>query len=185
MIKKIFTILLISLIYFQISSQTRADSVSITWTKYLVMNDQKQILLRHDKSYNAWELEGAGYEGPLTLKNLMDSVAIFLGFKYDTYKLGGIFTYQKPNRYRVTIKPVYVVHFTGYINNSSFTDTSSTKWFSLQDAKKIIPYPTMVLIIEHLIQFPDIVWGGAFEEYNYNSQDGIKWKIIEPFYKLN
>ncbi len=183
--KNILATTLILLVSFHCFSQTRADSITTTWTKYLVMNDSKQILLRYDNSYQAWELEGVGYEGPITLKNLMDSVAIYLGFKYDTYKLGGMFTYQKPNRYRVTVKPIYVVHFTGYTNGNSFSDTTRTKWFSLEEAKRIIPYPTMVLIIDQLIKYPNNVWGGAFEEYNYNQPEGTKWKIIEPFYKLN
>ncbi len=182
--KKILTGIFL-FISFSAFSQTIADSITTTWTKYLVMNDQQQILLRYDKSYKAWELEGTGYEGPITLRNLMDSVAIYLGFKYDSYKLGCIFTYQKPKRYRVTIKSVYVVHFTGYTNGTSFADTTRTKWFSLHEAKKIIPYPTMVLILEQLIKYPNTVWGGAFEEYNYNMPEGTKWKIIEPFYKLN
>jgi hypothetical protein len=177
--------LILILVTFQFFSQTRADSISITWAKYLVMNDSNQILLCYDEDYKAWELEGTGYEGPITLKNLLDSIAFYLGFRYNGCKLGGVFTYQKPNRYRVTIKPVFVAHFTGYTNGNSFTNPKRTKWFSLEEAKRIIPYPTMVLIIDQLIRYPNTVWGAAFEEYNYNMPEGTKWKIIEPFYKLN
>src|SRR5262245_58301674 len=93
------------------SAQTAADSISITWTKYIIMNDRQEVLLCYDEDYKAWELTGCGYEGPITFRNLMDSLADFLGIKYDDYKLGGIFSYFKPNRYRATIKPYYVVHF--------------------------------------------------------------------------
>ncbi len=163
----------------------KTDNITIIWTKYLIMNDSNQMLLEYDKNYKAWELPGAGFERPITFKNLMDSVAVDLGFKYDDYKLGGIFTYQKPGGNRILIKPYYVVHFTGYTNGNSFSDTSQTKWVSIDVAKKIIPYPTMVLILEQLIKYPTTVWGGAFEEYNYDPPGATKWKVIEPFYKLN
>ena len=182
--KKVALIFLLYIVSISCNGQSNADSITTTWTKYLVVNDRQQIMLQYDTYYKAWELEGAGYEGPITLRNLMDSIALNLGFKYDSYKLGGLFTYQKPQRYRVTLKPVYIVHFSSYINGISFTDTANTKWFNLEDAKKLIPYPTMNLIIDQLMKFPNNVWGGAFEEYNYNKPGGTKWRIIEPFYKL-
>jgi hypothetical protein len=180
------TLIVVFFIYTNlVFSQTIADSINITWTKYIIINDKSEVLLRYVETFKAWELTGCGYEGSITLKNLMDSVAIFLGIKYDSYKLGGMFTYTKPGRYRATIKPYFIVHFTGYINEKYFTDTLNTKWVSIQEAKKIIPYPTMVMILDQLIKFPNNVWGGAFEEYNYSPPTATKWKVIEPFYKLN
>ena len=178
----LLSFLLLSFISF---GQSRVDSINITWTKYIILNDQNKVLLRYDDSYKAWELTGCGYEGPISFKNLMDSVAQFLGIKYGRYKLGGVFSYTRPGRYRATVKPYYVVHFTGYSNGKTFSDTLNTKWVSVDEAKKIIPYPTMVMILNQLTKYPNNVWGGAFEEYNYDPPSATKWKVIEPFYKLN
>ena len=183
--KNIITGLILTCTTCILFGQTRADSISVTWTKYIITNDKNQVLLRYDKNYKDWELTGCGYEGPITLKNLMDTLAGFLGIKYDTYKLGGMFSYFKPGRYRATIKPYYTVHFTGYTNGKNFADTLNTKWVDINEAEKIIPYPTMVMILKQLTKYPKTVWGGAFEEYNYDPPSATKWKVIEPFYKLN
>ena len=168
-----------------IHAQTASDSISVTWTKYIIINDSNQVLLGYDKSYHAWELPGFSYEGPISLKNLMDSVGHFLGIRYDDYALGGLFTYSKPGRYRTTIKPFFTVRFKGYLNGASFRFPGRTKWAGLDSARKIIPYPTMVMILDQLTKYPKTVWGGAFEEYDYDSPSGIKWKVLDPFYKLN
>lgn len=149
------------------------------------MNDLNQVLLVYDKNYDAWELEGANYRGSITLKKLLDSVTLNLGIKYDNYKLGGIFSYHNPKRYKVVLKQYYIVHFANYINGKSFKDSSQTKWVSVEEARKIIPYPTMVLILNQLIEQPNKVWGGAFEEYNYKPLKDIKWRVVESFYALN
>ncbi len=166
------------------SAQSKSDSISTTWVKYLIVNDSNQLLLRYDNAYKAWELEGVGYEGPITFKSLTDSMAAYLGFTYDSLRLGGLFTYQKPNRYRVTVKPFYVLHFSGYTNGKCFADTARTKWFSLTEAKQLIPFPTMVLVIDQLLKYPKTFWGAAFEEYNYTDLKAVKWRVIEPFYRL-
>jgi hypothetical protein len=160
------------------------DSMSITWTKYIITNDKNQVMLCFDKYYKAWELPGIGYEGPVTFKSLLDSYSVFLGINYDDFRLGGLFSYFKPGRNRVIIKPYFIVHFSGYAEGNSFKDTAGTKWTDIEEAKKIIPYPTMVLILDQLTKYPENVWGGAFEEYNYIPVDSTKWKVIEPFYKL-
>jgi len=166
-------------------AQSVADSISVTWTKYIILNDSNQVLLMFDKSYNAWELPGTGYRGPISLRNTMDSVAQFSGIRYDDYALGGIFTYSKPGAYRTTVKPFFTARFKGYLDGQSLRYPKRMKWVDLDAAKKIIPYPTMVMILEQLTKYPKTVWGGAFEEYDYNSPGGTKWKVIEPFYGLN
>jgi len=166
-------------------AQTVLDSISITWTKYIILNDKNEVLLRYDNYYKAWELTGCGYDGPISFKNLMDTLADYLGIRYDTYRLGGVFTYTKPGRYRATVKPYFVVHFIGYTNGKCFSDSINTKWVSIEEANKMIPYPTMVMILNQLTKYPDTIWGGAFEEYNYIPPTATKWKIIEAFYKLN
>lgn len=168
-----------------IPAQTLEDSISITWTKYIILNENNEVLLRYDARYKAWELTGCGYEGPISFKNLMDSVAVYLGIRYDSFRLGGLFSYVKPGRYRTTIKPYFVVRCTGYTNGKYFADTVHTRWMSIEEAKKAIPYPTMVQILEQLTRFPTTVWGASFEEYTKGGTDEILWRVVEQFYPLN
>ena len=168
-----------------VHAQTRADSISTTWAKYIFHNDQNEVLLVYDTYYKAWELPGCGYEGPISLNNLMDSLAYHYGITYDSMKLGGIFTYTNPGRYRTSIKPYFAVHFSGYINGNSFRNPKRMKWVGIEEAMKTIPYPTMKLILGQLTKSPRAVWGGAFEEYGYMPPDTLTWKVVEPFYLLN
>ena len=174
------------LTFFGVSAQSKSDSTTtITWTKYIILNEKNQILLRFDKNFKDWELPGCGYDGPISFKNLMDSLSIYIGFNYKDYKLSGLFSYSKPGKYRAIIKPYFIARFNGYRNSNSFNDTINTKWMALDLAIKSIPYPTMTMILEQLTKFPEFIWGGSFQEYNYNQPGGTKWKIIEPLYKLN
>jgi hypothetical protein len=183
--KPLCTIIIVLILAVNLRAQNRADSISTTFSKFVVLNDKKQVLLVYSSYYKAWELPGTAYEGPITFNNLLDTCANYFGIKYKDAKLGGLFTYFKPSRYRATIKPYFVMRFIGYAHGNQFSDTANTKWFDVEKAKKIIPYPTMVLILDQLLKYKGDVWGAAFEEYNYDPPSGTKWRIIEPFYKLN
>jgi hypothetical protein len=169
-------------------AQTRADSISIVFPKVLFTNEKKQVLLYYDNRRNAYEVPSMGtLDGPVSFKSYIDSTAKDMGIMYESFRLGGIFTYLFPNEYSTYIRPYFVVKFKKYATIDGLTDPAY-KWFSYKDAIKQIPYPASAMIVEKLLNHPRTVWGASFEEFGYTNpvdRSKIKFKILEGFYKIN
>ena len=169
-------------------SQTKADSISLTFPKIVIINNKKEVLLAFDQNRKAYEIPSIGtIDGPISLKSYIDETAKAIGITYKSFRLGGIFTYIFPDKYRTLIRPYYVIQFRDYSNRRNFTDTSY-KWFSFDNAVKEIPYPASSKIVERILTQSKSVWGATFEEYGYTNpvdKTKIKFKVLENFYKLN
>jgi hypothetical protein len=156
--------------------------------KILFRNPAQEILLVFDDRRQAWEVPGMFHQGPVTLMNLIDAVARDVGITYENCRLGGVFTYHNPQTGATIVRPYYTARFHRYLDGNGFKDGDKTKWFTLSEAKKVIPYPASVRIVEKLLREPAQVWGGAFEEYGYTSpmtdRSSVKFRIIEDFYRL-
>ncbi len=171
-------------------AQTPAEPAKpvVVGVKALFRNAKGEILLVFDERRQAWEVPGTSHEGNLTSRNLVDGVARDLGITCDDYQLGGLFTYHNPQTGATILRPYYTARFRDFLGGSAFKDAHKTKWFSLAEAKKVIPYPASVLIVEKLLSEPERVWGGAFEESGYTSpmtdRGAVKFRITENFYPL-
>jgi hypothetical protein len=169
-------------------SQTEADSISLTFPKIVIINSKKEILLAFDKNRKAYEVPSIGtIDGPISFRSYIDKAAKSIGITYKKFRLGGIFTYIFPNKYRTFIRPYFVVQFLDYVNGQTFRDTSY-KWFSLNNALKEIPYPASARIIEKIVSHSKNVWAATFEEYGYTNpvdRSKITFNIIEDFYNLH
>ncbi|HEV2841020.1 MAG TPA: hypothetical protein VGW39_06840 [Chthoniobacterales bacterium] len=166
-----------------------AERNAVVGVKALFQNESDEILLVFDDRRQAWEVPGTSHEGKLTTSNLMEAMARDLGITCGGYQLGGLFTYHNPQTGTTILRPYFRARFLDYIDGAGFKEGEKTKWFSLTEAKKVIPYPASVLIVEKLLDQPERVWGGAFEEYGYTSpmtdRAAVKFRIIEDFYPLN
>ena len=169
-------------------SQTKADSISMTFPKVLFINDKKEVLLSFDNDRKAFEVLSNGFiTGPIDFKTYIDKLAKDIGIIYKTYRLGGLFTYIYPDKYRTFIRPYFVVRVSGYTNGQSVSDTTC-KWFALKDALPEIKYPASAKITEKVLKNPKQVWTATFEEYGYTNPvdvSKIKFRIITDFYKIN
>jgi hypothetical protein len=141
-----------------------------------------------DANRQAWEVPGTHYTGPITFKNLADSVAKEYGIKYKKFKLAGLFTYHYPTQYKVVIRPYFTMLFTDFVNGESFREGSRIQWFDPKKIKQVLLYPASVLIVEKIIGDPKTVWAGAFEEYGYTNPmtdpTVVKFRVVEPLYQL-
>ena len=169
-------------------SQSKADSISVTFPKILVINDKREILLAFDNNRMAYEVPSIGLlKGPISFKSYVDTFANKIGLVYKSFRLGGIFTYTFPDQYSTYIRPYFVVQFNSYANGQSFSK-STYKWFSLNNALKEIKYPASAEIVRKIMKEPKHVWSATFEEYGYTNPvdvSKIKFRIIENFFKLN
>lgn len=170
-------------------AQTPADSISSTSPKFLVYNEQKQVLLIYDKSRQAWEVPGSQYVGPISFKELVDQAAREFGITYDQIGLGGLFTYHYLTRYKTVIRPYFTMRFSNFINGKNFNQAAQYKWVNIKDVRKTVFYPASVMIVEKIMQEPKTIWAAAFEEFGYTNPmvdaSKVKFRVIEPFYKLN
>ncbi|SEW32556.1 hypothetical protein [Chitinophaga arvensicola] len=169
-------------------AQTKADSISQVFPKIIVLNDKQEILLSFDSNRKAFEVPSIGtLDGPVSIKTHLDQVAAELGFIYSSFRMGGLFTYIFPNRYRTFIRPYFVVKFKGYKDGHALRD-SSCKWFPVSAAIKMIPYPASALIVQDIIKHPRNVRAATFEEYGYTNPldtSKIRFRQLEDFYNLD
>lgn len=169
-------------------SQTKADSISLTFPKILLVNKKQEVLLIFDSNRKAYEVPSIGViKGPVSFKAYLDAAAHELGVTYASYRLGGLFTYVFPDKYRTLIRPYFVVQITGYANGQGPAD-ASCRWFPLCEALKEIKYPASATITEKIMHNPKTVWSATFEEYGYTSPvdvSKIKFRIVEDFSKIN
>jgi hypothetical protein len=157
-------------------------SNAVVGFKVLFRNSKDEILLVYDDRRQAWEVPGATQQGDATVRNVVDVVANELGVPYAGLRLGGLFTYHNPQTGTTIVRPYYTAKVEGSKNRAK------SKWFSLAEAKKVIPYLASVQIIEKLSRDPNHVWGAAFEEYGYTSpmldRSSVKFRVLEDFYVL-
>jgi hypothetical protein len=168
-------------------SQTPADSISVTFPKIVVVNGDNRVLLTFDKNRQAYELPSIGFlNGPISWKQYVDSAATEIGVEYSSFRLGGIFTYIFPDKFRTFIRPYFVLKFRSYLNGTSVKG-SAYQWFSFSNAIKKIPYPASARILERILSKPSTVWAATFEEYNYTNpidKSKMQFRVLEGFYKL-
>lgn len=174
--------------FHQSFSQTRADSISLVFPKLLIINDRQQTLLAFDANRKAYEVPAFGVmQGPVDFEQYISAAAGKIGIGYDSYRLGGLFTYIFPTQYRTYIRPYFVIQCTGYPGRTMLAD-SSYQWVSFEEAARLIPYPASAKIVEKVLSFPKQVWAATFEEYGYTDPVDprrIVSRTILDFYKIN
>ena len=169
------------------SALTAADSISITFPKVLVVNRSGDVVLVFDSQRQALEVPGATLEGPLSFKAYVDTLALEIGVRYSSFRLGGVFSYLVPGRYRSVIRPYFVLEFSDYVNGTALADTSF-RWVKGTEAVRQIPYPASARIVERILTQPEHVWGGTFEEDGYTNpvdRSKIRFRVVEDLYQLD
>ena len=169
-------------------SQTKADSISLTVPKILVLNEHQEVLLIFDNNRKAYEVPSIGViQGPVSFKSYLDASAREFGITYVSYRLGGLFTYVFPDKYRTLIRPYFVIQITGYTSGRKLAN-AAYKWFPLREALQEIKYPASASITKKILDNPKAVWSATFEEYGYTNPvdvSKIKFRVVEDFSKIN
>ncbi|GGH67099.1 hypothetical protein HNQ91_001728 [Filimonas zeae] len=171
-----------------VKAQTKADSISLFFPKVLITDSSNRVLLVYDANRKAYEIPSIGtMAGPSSIKDYIQKTAEEIGITYRGFRLGGMFTYIFPDKYRTFIRPYFVVQSNGYANGTGLADTTC-HWFTREEAIALIPYPASALIVRQLLEKPAITWGGSFEEYGYTNPvdtSKIVFRQLEHFYPLN
>ena len=157
------------------SFQLIAQTDNYSFLKLMVVNkDEKVMLVKWD---GAWEVPGIRYNHPVTLTQMLGTLAAEHGITIGRKKLQGIFTFAYESRSTITLMQYYKAKF----DSGTLTVPASCEdigWFTMQEALSIIPYPDMKMILSKIDTNPDNVWGAAIKKYNDGSVE-----VVEDFYK--
>ncbi|BAV06318.1 hypothetical protein SAMN05421788_106381 [Filimonas lacunae] len=171
-----------------LTAQTKADSISLIFPKAVIVNKKNEVLLAYDANRKAYEVPSIGtLQGPVSIKQYLDKTAAEIGVTFQRFRLGGMFSYIFPDKYRTFVRPYFVVEVTGYVNGKGVADTTC-KWFPREQAIRLIPYPASALIVRQVLTQPQKVWAASFEEYGYTNPvdtSKIRFKQLESFYPMN
>jgi hypothetical protein len=172
------------LIYFltYLHGHAQLDSIAITYNKYVVTNENREVMLVYDEYWKGWELPGVNFDGNKKLSQVHTLMEKEYGIKTKNLKFRGLYSYNNPGKKRVLLKPYYSLQLDKIVSSSNLV-----QWVSLEKALSLIPYPTMRFVLEKIYTNPNMIYGAAFQEYDYSigATTECKWKILEDFYELN
>lgn len=175
--KKFNLMLLFVLIQIALFAQNR------NFFKLYVTNEKNEVMLI--KFDGEWEIPGASYKSSKTISQFLDTMANDHGITIEEKKLRGQITFHHEIRDSPTIMLYYTAKYkSGMVKTPNWGQ--EVKWFSLDEACKIIPYGEMVEIMKKINKDKKTLWGGAFI-ITYDKEKNMRkgYKILEDFYMLN
>ncbi|WP_435255361.1 hypothetical protein [Tenacibaculum sp. A30] len=184
MIKKILFLLILFHLTSKSFSQVK-DMPNYSFFKLVVTKlntDKNEVLLV--KWNDKWEVPGLKYNSKSSIKEFIAKMANDMGIRmYKEERLRGIFTIHYENRPKPTLMNYYSLDFVeGDITPPP--SCSQIKWFSIDEALKLISYQDMVEILKQLYEDKNSVFGGAIKKYKEAKSKEKKIEFTEPLYKL-
>lgn len=180
--KKLSNILIVIILGFsssQIFGQDKVDNYS--FFKLFVTNEKDEILLV--KWEGDWELAGNRYNEPLSIAAFLDKMANDMGIKISDSKLCGLYTQRWKDARNLSIMSYYKAN---YISGELTVppDCSDIKWFTFEEAIKIIPYDIMVRMMKEIQQNPGRIVGAAFERF-IDENNNTQFVVLEDWHMMN
>lgn len=181
MINTLKTILIFPLILMSqiLLAQVKSDNYS--FFKLYVINDKDEVLLV--KWNNEWEIAGNRYNDPLSVKEYLNKMASDMGISIKDPKLCGIYTQRWKNSPNLTLMQYYQATYDGGILKIP-ADCTDIKWFSYDEALKVIPYENMTTIMKEIKKHPGKVIGAAFERYK-DENNNTQYITLEDWHIMN
>ncbi len=176
--KTLFTFCL-TLLSFSLFAQGKADNYS--FFKLYVTNDKDEVLLV--KWNNEWEIAGSRYNDPLSVKKYLDQMADDMGITVKNPALRGIYTQRWQGSPYLTLMQYYQAQYVGG-DLKVPEDCTDIKWFSYEEALKVIPYENMTTIMKKMKDNPGKIIGAAFERYQDENQK-TQFITLEDWYIMN
>jgi len=134
--------------------------------KLLVQNDNQEILLINFDG--SWEIPGSRYSDNSTIPVFLDSMAKDHGIEIEDSKLAALITFH----HEVRDYPTMMFYYrTQYVSGDLSTPSwgQDVKWFSIENACKVIPYKEMSYIIKSIVNQDSFVEGAFIVEYDKNT----------------
>lgn len=182
--KKITLLLICSFFTFSIAAQD-SNQDSYTIQRLIIYNQKGEILL--EKHQNGWMTPALRHQSKESINQGLSNLAAEFGLKVSPPKLAGIFLFIAEYKPQSSFRQHYFAHVVeGEIKLPE--DKLDVQWFSPHKAVEMMSMPDAKLIpavrdmTQHLLEFPEIVWGGSFSLWKENGK--TQYKVIENFYPL-
>jgi hypothetical protein len=176
---KPFSVLLLALAAAPLLAQGQSDNYS--FMKLYVTNDQGEVLLV--KWNGEWELSGDRYNQPLSVSKFLDEMASHMGIKIKNPRLCGLYTQRWRGNPYLTLMHYYQADYvSGELQVPP--DCTDVKWFSYEEALKVIPYSNMTAIMKEIKAHPGKVIGAAFERYK-DDNNQTQFVTLEDWHLMN
>lgn len=174
-------LLLLLFMSVKIVAQSKTVAPNYSFFKLLIKNNKNEVLLV--KWGNDWELQGRKYKGNYSLKEFVENMGSDVGVKLENIKLRGLFTYHYKGESKPTLMHYYeALYIEGKLKIPP--SCSDIKWYSFEDAMKIIGYSDMKAIMNQIKENTRL-WSGALEINQKTKINPRTFIMIDDFYTLD
>lgn len=158
---------------------------SYTIQRLIIYNQNGEILL--EKHKNGWMTPALRHQSKASTNEGLSHLATEFGLKISPPKLAGIFLFIAEYKPQSSFRQHYFSKVVegdlsvpeGKLDAQWFAPHKAVEMMSLPDTKLI---PAVRDMTKHLLEFPEIVWGGSFSLWK---EDGkTMYKVTENFYPL-
>ncbi|WP_405206566.1 nuclear transport factor 2 family protein [Aquimarina sp. LLG6339-5] len=164
------------------NAQSKIDKdVNTSVISLVILNDNGDVLIK--KATIGWITIGAFYEKRHTINEVIDSISNKYGVSITKPNLKGVFTYKFDFNNSLSVRQVYVAKST--TNDLPTNKNVEFRWAPKDEAieKFKATIPSLGEMIAQVIEYPQVVWGGAFLIKMENEKKTST--VIEDFYPIS
>jgi hypothetical protein len=171
-------LILTSLLVGYVRGQGKVNS----YAKLCLENDKQEILLVQYKGI--WELAGKSFDTPRSIREQVAFMAQEMGVSVTDIRLRGLFSIY----HNAGPMPILFHYYSARYASGPLTvppGCTDIRWFSRQEALKVIPFKVMTQILAQLFSQETYLWGGSLHVNNGATFEVNDVSLKEPFYRLN
>ncbi|GGG12628.1 hypothetical protein GCM10011344_11680 [Dokdonia pacifica] len=165
-----------------INAQSTIDEdVNTTIIRLIILNDNGDILLK--KATVGWLTIDTAFKKRQTINEVIDSLSIKYGISISQPNLKGVFTHKYAFKNTTYIRQLYVARST--TNELPTNKNVEFIWAPKEEAIEKLSgtLPAIGEMVNQIIAYPDVVWGGSFLVDRKNGK--ITSKMTEDFYPIS
>lgn len=157
---------------------------NFTVFRLIILNAENQILMSNDQGH--WGMPSVNLTKRQFLNEAIDSTASEHGIEIADIQLRGQFCFKYDYKPNVTFRNFYTARFkNGEIKiptNTLESKFEKVEWVDIPNAIKRIENAGIQEITEHILNYPNVIWGGSFL-VSHVGKDHPTVKV-EDFYRL-
>jgi len=180
--KKVFLLFIIVLISNTLVGQSQnSDKPNTTVIRLIILNDNGEVLIK--RSTLGWSTIDAFYEKKHTINKVIDSLSNRYGLSITKPNLKGVFTYELDFVNSLSVRQLYVAKST--TNDLPTNKNVEFRWVPKDEAIEKLKgtIPSLSEMTKQVLDYPQVVWGGAFLINRENEK--VTSKQIEDFYPIS
>jgi len=166
----------------EIPHYLRKDNFTVL--RVIIMNSDNQVLMVGGQDW--WGMPWVNLTKRQFLKESIDSMAMELGIVLSDLELRGQFSFKYDYKPNVTFRNYYVAQYkSGKIKvpkNTIEDEFEKIEWVEIPEAIERIDNTGIKEITRHVLNNPDLIWGGSFMVSH--TEDDHPTKMVENFYPL-